>query len=203
MFAEQFLTHCQEIVERLDRQAIEDAAKILRDLRDREGRLFVIGSGGGAGHASHATSDFRKICNIEAYAPYDNVSELTARVNDNGWESTIKDWLSVSRFCSRDGLFIFSVGGGSLQNQISLNLVNAMKEAKDKGASIVAVVGRDGGFASEIADSAIIIPEVDRRLVTPLTEGFQAIIWHLLVSHPVLQINAAKWESITPRQQHT
>jgi D-sedoheptulose 7-phosphate isomerase len=200
MFAEQFLTQCQQIVERLDRERIESAALALAALRERQGRLFVVGSGGGAGHASHATSDFRKLCNIEAYAPYDNVSELTARVNDDGWESTIVNWLSVSKFSGSDGLFVFSVGGGNIDRKISMNLVNAMKMAKEKGATIVAVVGKDGGYAASVADVAIIIPPVSAGLVTPLTEGFQAIIWHLLVSHPALQVNTAKWESVTTSQ---
>jgi D-sedoheptulose 7-phosphate isomerase len=197
MFAEQFLTHCQEIVERLDRNAIEAAALALAAVRERQGRLFVIGSGGGAGHASHATSDFRKLCNIEAYAPYDNISELTARINDDGWGATIDGWLTVSKLSDRDGLLVFSVGGGSVEKKLSINLINAMKICKEKGASIVAVVGRDGGYAKAAADVAIIIPTVSDDLVTPLTEGFQAVIWHLLVSHPALQVNSSKWESVS------
>jgi D-sedoheptulose 7-phosphate isomerase len=197
MFAEQFMTHCQQIIESLDRDALEAAALALAAVRERQGRLFVIGSGGGAGHASHATSDFRKLCNIEAYAPYDNISELTARANDEGWESTIDGWLTVSKLSSRDGLLVFSVGGGSVEKNISINLVNAMKMAKTKGATIVAVVGKDGGYAATVADVAIMIANVDAALVTPLTEGFQAVVWHLLVSHPALQVNPAKWESVS------
>src|SRR5262249_28083586 len=145
---------------------------------------------------SHAACDFRKLCNIEAYAPYDNVSELTARVNDDGWEKTLVDWLKVSKFNKRDGLLVFSVGGGSEKAKISMNLVNAMKMAKEIGARIVGVVGKDGGYTKEAADACVLIPTVDDKLVTPLTEGFQAVVWHLLVSHPKLQQNAAKWESV-------
>jgi D-sedoheptulose 7-phosphate isomerase len=198
MFAEQFLTHCQQIVERLDRQAIEQAVAALAALRQRHGRLFIIGSGGGAGHASHATCDFRKLCNIEAYAPYDNISELTARVNDDGWDSTITSWLSVSNFSKNDGLLVFSVGGGSVEKTISMNLVNAMKMAREKGATIVAIVGKDGGYAATAADATINIPDVAGDLVTPLTEGFQSVIWHLLAFHPNLQVNSGKWESVAP-----
>jgi D-sedoheptulose 7-phosphate isomerase len=201
-FAAEFLKHCAEVIEKLDAQALESAAKTLASVRERGGRLFIIGSGGGAGHASHATCDFRKLCNIEAYAPYDNVSELTARVNDDGWDSTLSSWLKVSRLGSKDGLLVFSVGGGSAEKNISMNLVNAIKEAQQHGAAVVAVVGKDGGYAGKVADVAIVIPPVKSELVTPLTEGFQAVVWHMLVSHPVLQVNAAKWEStITVKEQ--
>lgn len=197
MFAEQFLAHCQQVIEQLDRDALERAAQALSAVRARQGRLFITGSGGGAGHASHATCDFRKMCNIEAYAPYDNVSELTARVNDEGWDTTIANWLSVSRLSAKDGLLVFSVGGGSLEKNISMNLVNAMKLAKAKGATVVAVVGKDGGYAATAADVAIVIPNVSPQHVTPITEGFQALVWHFLVTHPSLQINAGKWESVS------
>jgi D-sedoheptulose 7-phosphate isomerase len=200
MFAKEFLAHCTKVVEALDAEKLEQSARVIADVRARDGRLFVVGSGGGAGHASHATSDFRKICNIEAYAPYDNVSELTARVNDEGWETTLSNWLAVSKLSSRDGLLVFSVGGGSLEKNISMNLVNAMKAAKEKGASIVAIVGKDGGFAAQSADVAIVIPDVSADHVTPLVEGFQAVVWHFLVSHPLLQVNTAKWESVAGKQ---
>ncbi len=200
MFAEEFLAHCSQVVESLDANKLEQAARVLADVRARDGRLFLCGSGGGAGHASHATCDFRKICNIEAYAPYDNVSELTARVNDEGWETTLANWLAVSKLSSRDGLLVFSVGGGSEEKNISMNLVNAMKAAKDRGASIVAIVGKDGGYAAQAADVAIVIPNVSADHVTPLVEGFQAVVWHFLVSHPLLQVNAAKWESVTGKK---
>lgn len=196
-FSRDFLAHCAKVIETIDADALESAAEHLAKVRDREGRLFIIGSGGGAGHASHATCDFRKICNIETYAPYDNVSELTARVNDEGWDTTLSNWLKVSRLSSRDGLLVFSVGGGSTERNISPNLVNAVAFAKEKGATIVGIVGKDGGYTAREADAAIIIPPVESNLVTPLTEGFQAVMWHLLVSHPLLQVNAAKWESET------
>lgn len=196
-FSRDFLAHCAKVIETIDADALESAAQHLAKVRDREGRLFIIGSGGGAGHASHATCDFRKICNIETYAPYDNVSELTARVNDEGWDTTLSNWLKVSRLSSRDGLLVFSVGGGSTERNISPNLVNAVAYAKEKGATIVGIVGKDGGYTAKEADAAIIIPPVESNLVTPLTEGFQAVMWHLLVSHPLLQVNAAKWESET------
>lgn len=196
-FSRDFLAHCAKVIETIDADALESAAQHLAKVRDREGRLFIIGSGGGAGHASHATCDFRKICNIETYAPYDNVSELTARVNDEGWDTTLSNWLKVSRLSSRDGLLVFSVGGGSTERNISPNLVNAVAFAREKGATIVGIVGKDGGYTAKEADAAIIIPPVESNLVTPLTEGFQAVMWHLLVSHPLLQVNAAKWESET------
>ncbi|PZM85179.1 MAG: sugar isomerase [Candidatus Melainabacteria bacterium] len=196
-FSRDFLAHCAKVIETIDADALESAAQHLAKVRDREGRLFIIGSGGGAGHASHATCDFRKICNIETYAPYDNVSELTARVNDEGWDTTLSNWLKVSRLSSRDGLLVFSVGGGSTERNISPNLVNAVAFAKERGATIVGIVGKDGGYTAREADAAIIIPPVESNLVTPLTEGFQAVMWHLLVSHPLLQVNAAKWESET------
>lgn len=198
-FAKRFLAHCAEVVEQLDADVMDRAAEALASVRERGGRLFILGSGGGAGHASHAVCDFRKLCNMEAYAPYDNVSELTARVNDEGWETTLSNWLKVSKLSARDGLLVFSVGGGSETKAISMNLVNAMRAAKDAGATVVAIVGKDGGYAGEVADAAIIVPTVSSELITPLTEGFQAVIWHMLVSHPVLQVNTAKWESVTTK----
>lgn len=200
-FAQRFLQHCAQVVEGIDPIALESAAHALAAVRENNGRLFIIGSGGGAGHASHAVCDFRKLCNIEAYAPYDNVSELTARVNDDGWESTIANWLEVSRLRKNDALLVFSVGGGSVEKRISMNLVNAMQMAEQRGATVVAVVGKDGGYAGKHADIAVIIPPVEGEFVTPLTEGFQAVVWHLLVSHPALQVNACKWESVSPSKE--
>lgn len=200
-FAETFLKHCAAVIEQIDAAALESAATTIAAVRQRGGRLFIMGSGGGAGHASHATCDFRKLCNMEAYAPYDNVSELTARVNDDGWESTLSNWLKVSRLGAKDGLLIFSVGGGSAEKNISMNLVNAIKYAREQGATVVAVVGKDGGYCAQTADVSVVIPPVKADLVTPLTEGFQAVVWHLLVSHPVLQVNAAKWESTTSAKE--
>ena len=195
-FSEEFLTECREVINKINTGEIEKAAEIISDIRENGGRLFFIGSGGGAGHSSHAVCDFRKLCNIEAYAPYDNVSELTARVNDEGWDTTIINWLKVSKFNSKDCIFVFSVGGGSEEKKISTNLVRVIKHAKEIGAKVVGIVGKDGGYAKEVGDSVILIPTVDNSRITPLTEGFQAVIWHLLVSHPVLQVNTAKWESV-------
>ncbi len=194
-FSRMFLDECLTAINAIDAAEIEKAAQVLADVRERGGRLFLIGSGGGSGHASHATCDFRKLCNIEAYAPYDNISELTARVNDEGWDVTLLNWLKGSRFNGNDALFVFSVGGGSLEKNISANLVKAVQHAKELGASVVGVVGRDGGYTREVGDAVVLIPTVSPDRVTPLTEGFQAVVWHLLVSHPALQVNTAKWES--------
>lgn len=195
-FSAKFLDSCSQLLEALDRATIEKAALALAQLRQRNGRLFLVGSGGGAGHASHATCDFRKLCGIEAYAPYDNVSELTARVNDDGWDSTLSRWLEVSRLSQQDGLFVFSVGGGSKEKSVSVNLVKAIEYARSRGTTVFGIVGRDGGYTAQVGDHVIIIPPVVSELVTPLTEGFQAVIWHLLVSHPELQLCQAKWESV-------
>lgn len=195
-FSEEFLLECKEIIDRIDTGEIENTADIISDVRNNRGRLFIIGSGGGAGHSSHAVCDFRKLCNIEAYAPYDNVSELTARVNDEGWDTTIINWLKVSRFNPNDAVFIFSVGGGNEEKNISNNLVQVMKYAWEIGAKIVGIVGKDGGYAKKVGNGVIVIPDINSERLTPLTEGFQAVIWHLLVSHPALQVNIAKWESV-------
>ena len=175
---------------------IEAVVDALREIRDTKGRLFLIGSGGGAGHASHAACDFRKLCNIECYAPYDNVSELTARVNDEGWDVSLSNWLKVSRLRENDGLFVFSVGGGSAQPPISTNLVNAIKYARALKTTVMGIVGKNGGYTKEVGDAVIVVPVVSPHRITPLTEGFQSIIWHLLVSHPKLQIHSTKWESM-------
>jgi len=198
-FTSEFLQKSVELIQKLSQEPVEAVVSVLVELRLRGGRLFVLGSGGGAGHASHAVCDFRKLCDIEAYAPYDNVSELTARVNDEGWDVTLSNWLKVSRLGPNDCLFIFSVGGGSETAHISMNLVNAVKHAKRVGAKVVGVVGRDGGYTKQAGDAVVVLPTVQADLVTPLTEGFQALIWHLIVSHPRLQQSAAKWES----QAHT
>jgi D-sedoheptulose 7-phosphate isomerase len=171
-------------------------ANLLAALRERRGRLFLLGVGGGAGHASHAVCDFRKIAGIEAYTPADNVSELTARVNDDGWEAVFVNWLKGSRLSANDMVFVFSVGGGDLEHNISPNLVRALQHAQEVGASICGVVGRDGGYTVQVADACVVIPTVNPQTVTPHTESFQALIWHLLVSHPALQVSAMKWESV-------
>ncbi len=194
-FSREFLNQSIDVINNMDTDEIERMAETLSSVRDGGGRLFIVGSGGGAGHASHAVCDFRKLCNIEAYAPYDNVSELTARVNDEGWDVSILNWLKVSRFGSRDCVLVFSVGGGNEEKNISSNLVRVAKYAKEVGAKVIGVVGKDGGYTKKIGDAVVVIPTVNSAHITPLTEGFQALVWHLLVSHPKLQVNPTKWES--------
>lgn len=194
-FAEQYLQEAGRVVAAIDARDVEELAGLLVELRRRGGRLFVLGSGGGAGHASHAVCDFRKLAAIEAYAPTDNVSELTARINDEGWETAYREWLKVSRLAPTDMLLVFSVGGGDLERNISANLVRAVEYAREVGCSIGAVVGRDGGYTGRVADARVIVPTVNPAHVTPHTEAFQAVIWHLLVSHPALQAAPTKWES--------
>ena len=194
-FSEEFVRKTKEVIDSIDLKAVDRVVATLRSVRDARGRIFFVGSGGGAGHASHATCDFRKIGGFEAYCPTDNVSELTARVNDDGWDASICGYLKASSINSRDCLFVFSVGGGSQEKNISMNLVNAVKLAKEVGAKVVGVVGRDGGFTALNADECVLIPTVDGSLVTPLVEGIQAVVWHMIVSHPAIQMNAMKWES--------
>ncbi len=194
-FSTLFLAECISVINSIDPGDIEKMADVLATSREQGGRLFLIGSGGGAGHASHAVCDFRKLCNFEAYAPYDNVSELTARVNDEGWDVTIINWLKVSRLKKEDCIFVFSVGGGNDEKNISMNIVKVVQYAKGLGAKVVGVVGKDGGFTKKMGDAVSVVPTVNPSHITPLTEGFQAVIWHLLVSHPKLQINPTKWES--------
>jgi D-sedoheptulose 7-phosphate isomerase len=196
-FADQYLSEATTIMARLDRAQIESMTKLLLQLRNRAGRLFITGVGGGAGHAGHAVNDFRKIVGIESYAPSDNVSELTARTNDEGWETTYAAWLKVSRLSSKDMLLVFSVGGGDLQRNISPNLVRAVQYAKEVGAQVIAVVGRDGGYTAQVADACVVVPTVNPQMITPHTESFQALIWHLLVADPRLQAMPNKWESST------
>jgi D-sedoheptulose 7-phosphate isomerase len=171
-------------------------AELLAEVRSRDGRLFFLGVGGSAGNCSHAVNDFRKIAGIEAYAPTDNVSELTARTNDEGWETVFVEWLKVSRLKREDAIFVFSVGGGSLEKNVSVNLVRALQYAKEVGATIIGVVGRDGGFTAKVADAVCIIPTVNPEAVTPHSEAFQAVVWHLLVTHPALKARQTKWEGI-------
>lgn len=194
-FTQTFLEESLQTVQALDVNEIEKMVDVLARVRAENGRLFFVGSGGGAGHASHATCDFRKLGNFEAYSPYDNVSELTARVNDDGWDTSILNWLKVSKFNSRDCVFVFSVGGGNEEKNISTNLVKVVREAKRIGAKVVGVVGKDGGFTKKVGDAVLVIPTVHKDRITPHTEGFQAVIWHLLISHPKLQANPTKWES--------
>jgi D-sedoheptulose 7-phosphate isomerase len=197
-YIDQYFSEVGEIINALDRSSIDRTVTLLSDLRDHHGRLFLVGVGGGAGHASHAVCDFRKIAQIEAYAPSDNVSELTARVNDEGWDTCYQNWLRGSRLNSNDMLFVFSVGGGDLKKNVSANLVHALEYAKSVGATICGVVGRDGGYTAKVADACVLIPTVNPSTVTPHTESFQALIWHLLVSHPRLRAAEMKWESVTP-----
>jgi D-sedoheptulose 7-phosphate isomerase len=196
-FSETFLNDTVAVIGQLDRGQIEAVVDVLADARARDGRLFLCGSGGGAGHASHAACDFRKLCDIESYAVTDNVSELTARINDEGWDASYADWLRASRLRQDDCLFVFSVGGGNVERGISVNLVEAMRLARERGARIAGVAGRDGGALAQFADACVILPTVEAGFVTPQTEGLQAVMWHLLVSHPKLAANAAKWESVT------
>jgi D-sedoheptulose 7-phosphate isomerase len=195
-FTRQFLAETIEIAASLDVQAIEQAIETLATARAAGGRLFILGVGGSAANASHAVNDFRKLAGFEAYAPTDNVSELTARVNDEGWSTTFAEWLRGSRLREDDALLVLSVGGGSVEKQVSQNLVAAMELARERGAKIVAIVGRDGGHAARIADACVLVPVVNSAHVTPHSEAFQAIIWHLLVSHPSLRCAPTKWESL-------
>jgi D-sedoheptulose 7-phosphate isomerase len=197
-FAQQFLAEAKEVIDRLDTASIEDAASLLAQTRASGGRLFILGVGGSAANASHAVNDFRKIAGIEAYAPTDNVSELTARVNDEGWATVFEAWLRVSRLRSNDLVLVFSVGGGDLEKNVSPNLVAALQYAKTAGAKILGVVGRDGGHTAEVADVCVVIPTVNPAHITPHTEAFQAIVWHLLVSHPAVKLRQTKWESTAP-----
>jgi len=191
-----YLEEVREIAGKLDSSKIELVIKFLRELREKKGRLFFLGVGGGAGNAAHAVNDFRKIVGIEAYTPTDNVSELTARVNDEGWRSVFVNWLKVSKLNSNDGVFVFSVGGGSEKENISANIVDALKYAKEVGAKIFGIVGRDGGYTAKVADACIIIPIVSSDTVTAHTESFQAVLSHLIVSHPEIKVAEMKWESV-------
>lgn len=195
-YSQDYLSEAVTIIQKLDPDMIERMVDLLVAVKVNGGRLFFLGVGGGAGHASHAVNDFRKIAGIESYTPTDNVSELTARVNDDGWESSYANWLLCSHLNRNDLLFIISVGGGSIEHKISMNLVNALKLAKKTGARVAGVVGRDGGYTSQVADVSLIIPVVNPATITPHTESFQALIWHLLVSHPRLRSAEMKWESV-------
>src|ERR1700728_4311935 len=195
-FSKTFLDESIAIIHKLDVNEIEKLAVGLGAARDGGGRLFILGVGGSAGHPSHACNDFRKICGYEAYTPTDNVSELTARVNDEGWDTCFSEWLKGSRLRAGDGVLVFSVGGGNREKNVSVNLVRSLELAKQVGAKVFGIVGRDGGVTKQSADACVIVPTVASERVTPHTEGFAAIVWHLLVSHPVLQRSATKWESV-------
>lgn len=194
-YAEQHLAEVGEILRQLDCVLLERMAELLAEVRERGGRLFLLGVGGSAANASHAVNDFRKICGLECYAPTDNVSELTARTNDEGWATVFAEWLKVSRLTPRDGLLVLSVGGGNLEKNVSPNLVSALKYAREVGSTILGIVGKDGGYTAQVADACVIIPTVNPANITPHQEAMQGVVWHLLVSHPKLKMHATKWES--------
>jgi len=196
-FSRAFLNETVAILQAMDTAAVEALAAGLAAVRNRGGRLFILGVGGSAGHASHAVNDFRKVCGFEAYAPTDNVSELTARINDDGWESAFAEWLKGSRLSFQDGVLVFSVGGGSMEKHISMGLVRAVQHAKQVNAGVFGIVGRDGGFTRTVADVCVVIPALHPDRVTAHTEGLCAVVWHLLVSHPLLKLAPGKWESVT------
>ena len=197
-YARQHLAEALEVINRIDVDAIERMADLLAEVKHGGGRLFFLGVGGSAGNCSHAVNDFRKLAGIESYAPTDNVSELTARTNDEGWATVFAEWLKVSRLSPTDAVFVLSVGGGDLERNISPNLVKALQHAKSVGAKVIGIVGRDGGYTAKVADACVIVPTVNTATITPHAEAFQAVIWHLLVSHPRLKANPTKWESTAP-----
>jgi D-sedoheptulose 7-phosphate isomerase len=199
-YSARHLHETAEIVARLNPDDCEKCVRELAGVRDRGGRLFILGVGGSAANASHAVNDFRKIAGLECYAPTDNVSELTARTNDDGWASVFVEWLRGSRLNEKDTVLVFSVGGGSLENNVSPNLVAALQLAKQVGARVVGIVGKDGGYTAKVADACVIVPVVNPGNITPHTEAFQAVLWHLFVSHPALKRNQTKWESVTARR---
>ena len=195
-YTDEHLKEAAKIAELLNRKSIDNMVDIICSIRQKGGRLFFLGVGGGAGNATHAVNDFRNIAGIESYSPLDNVSELTARINDDGWEGAFVEWLKISRLNNNDGIFIFSVGGGNEEKGVSVNLVRALQYAKEAGAKILGIVGRDGGYTAQVADGCVVIPTVNTTSVTPHTEAFQAVVWHLIVSHPKLKAAEMKWESI-------
>jgi len=197
-YAQSHLDEAVEVIRKLDVAKIEEMVEALFNLRNSRGRLFFLGVGGGAGNCSHAVNDFRKIVGIEAYAPTDNVSELTARTNDDGWQTVFIEWLKVSQLKENDAVFVFSVGGGNMEKNISPNLVYALQYAKSVGAGIMGVVGRDGGYTAQVGNPVVVVPTINADNITPHSEAFQAVIWHLLVSHPTLKAENTKWESVTP-----
>lgn len=194
-YVEAYLSDVGKVAKLVDTRAIRKAIAILMQTKNKKGRLFILGVGGGAANASHAVNDFRKIGGIEAYTPTDNIAELTSRVNDDGWDTVFVNWLKVSKLNKKDCVFVFSVGGGNKEKNISANLVFALEYAKTLGAKIIGIVGRDGGYTAKVADAAVIIPTVNNQVITPFVESFQAVIWHLLVSHPAIKSFEMKWES--------
>ncbi len=194
-YTQKFMSEVVEIVGKIDQTKIDNMVKILVETRNNNGRLFILGVGGSAGNASHAVNDFRKIAGIESYSPTDNASELTARINDDGWDSSFANWLNGSRIKKNDTVFVLSVGGGNAEKNVSMNLVQSIKLAKEKGAKVIGIVGRDGGYTAKAGDAVLIIPTVNPETVTPHSEAFQAVIWHLIVSHPNIKVSEMKWES--------
>jgi len=195
-YIKNYFAEVSKIAELIDKDQINKLIGELKKIKKNGGRLFFLGVGGGAANASHAVNDFRKICGFEAYTPLDNISELSARVNDEGWESIFVNWLRGSRLCEKDGVFVFSVGGGNKEKNISSNLVEALKYAKEARAKIFGIVGRDGGYTAKVANACLIIPPINSETVTPHTESFQAVVWHLIISHPEMKVSEMKWESV-------
>jgi len=199
IYSDHHLAEAIEIIKKIETKQIEKIVDLILNVRNEKGRIFFLGVGGSAGNCSHAVNDFRKIIEVESYAPTDNVSELTARTNDEGWSTIFSEWLKISNLNSKDLIFVFSVGGGNIEKNISPNLVEALKYGKSIGCKLVGVVGRDGGYTTKVADACVIIPTVNEKTITPHTEAFQAVIWHLIVSHPKLKLNETKWESVSKK----
>ena len=199
IYSDLHLSEAIEIIKKIETKQIEKMVELILNVRNEKGRIFFLGVGGSAGNCSHAVNDFRKIIGIESYAPTDNVSELTARTNDEGWSTIFSEWLKVSNLNPKDLIFVFSVGGGNIEKNISPNLVEALNYGKSIGCKLVGVVGRDGGYTTKVADACVIIPTVNEKTITPHTEAFQAVIWHLIVSHPKLKLNETKWESVSKK----
>ena len=199
IYSDLHLSESIEIIKKIETKKIEKMVDLILNVRNKKGRIFFLGVGGSAGNCSHAVNDFRKIIGIESYTPTDNVSELTARTNDEGWSTIFSEWLKVSNLNAKDLIFVFSVGGGNIEKNISPNLVEALKYGKSIGCKLAGVVGRDGGYTSKVADACVIIPTVNENTITPHTEAFQAVVWHLIVSHPKLKLNETKWESVSKK----
>ena len=199
IYSDLHLSETISIIKKIDTKKIENMVDLILNVRKEKGRIFFLGVGGSASNCSHAVNDFRKIIGIESYAPTDNVSELTARTNDEGWVTIFSEWLKISNLSSKDLIFVFSVGGGSLEKNISPNIVEALKYGKSIGCKLVGVVGRNGGYTTKVADACVVIPTVNEKTITPHTEAFQAVVWHLIVSHPKLKLNETKWESVSKK----
>ena len=199
IYSDLHLSEAAEVIKKIETKQIEKIVDLILNVRNEKGRIFFLGVGGSAGNCSHAVNDFRKIIGVESYAPTDNVSELTARTNDEGWSTIFSEWLKISNLNSKDLIFVFSVGGGNIEKNISPNLVEALKYGKSIGCKLVGVVGRDGGYTSKVADACVVIPTVNESTITPHTEAFQAVVWHLIVSHPKLKLNESKWESVSKK----